>query len=133
MKYNLIFGHKTPDTDSVCSALALAHLKNKLNEPSKAYILGNVNKETSFVLNYFKADEPEILNNVKIQLKDLDYARVKPFNKLKSVHFAYFHMNENKLRTLPIVDEEDYLCGIITMKDIAMSLINTDQQHLCTS
>ena len=133
MKYNLIFGHKTPDTDSVCSALALAHLKNKLNEPSKAYILGNINKETSFVLKHFKADVPEILDNVKIQLKDLDYARVKPFNKLKSVHFAYFHMNENKLRTLPIVDEENYLCGIITMKDIAMSLINTDQQHLCTS
>ena len=133
MKYNLIFGHKTPDTDSVCSALALAHLKNKLNEPSKAYILGNVNKETSFVLKHFKADVPEILDNVKIQLKDLDYARVKTFNKLKSVHFAYFHMNENKLRTLPIVDEENYLCGIITMKDIAMSLINTDQQHLCTS
>ena len=133
MKYNLIFGHKTPDTDSVCSAIALAHLKNKLNEPSKAYILGNINKETSFVLKHFKADVPEILDNVKIQLKDLDYARVKPFNKLKSVHFAYFHMNENKLRTLPIVDEENYLCGIITMKDIAMSLINTDQQHLCTS
>ena len=133
MKYNLIFGHKTPDTDSVCSALALAHLKNKLNEPSKAYILGNVNKETSFVLKHFKADVPEILDNVKIQLKDLDYARVKPFNKHQSVHFAYFHMNENKLRTLPIVDEENYLCGIITMKDIAMSLINTDQQHLCTS
>ncbi len=133
MKYNLIFGHKTPDTDSVCSAIALAHLKNKLNEPSKAYILGNVNKETSFVLKHFKADVPEILDNVKIQLKDLDYARVKPFNKHQSVHFAYFHMNENKLRTLPIVDEENYLCGIITMKDIAMSLINTDQQHLCTS
>lgn len=133
MKYNLIFGHKTPDTDSVCSAIALAHLKNKLNEPSKAYILGNINKETSFVLKYFNANVPEILNNVKIQLKDLDFARVKSFNKHQSVHFAYFHMNENKLRTLPIVDEENYLCGIITMKDIAMSLINTDQQHLCTS
>lgn len=133
MKYNLIFGHKTPDTDSVCSAIALAHLKNKLNEPSKAYILGNINKETSFVLKYFNVDVPEILNNVKIQVKDLDFDRVKPFNKHKSVHFAYFHMNENRLRTLPIVDEENYLCGIITMKDIAMSLINTDQQYLCTS
>ena len=133
MKYNLIFGHKTPDTDSVCSAIALAHLKNKLNEPSKAYILGNINKETSFVLKYFNVEVPEILNNVKIQVKDLDFDRVKPFNKHKSVHFAYFHMNENRLRTLPIVDEENYLCGIITMKDIAMSLINTDQQYLCTS
>ena len=133
MKYNLIFGHKTPDTDSVCSAIALSHLKNKLNEPSKAYILGDINKETAFVLKYFNVSVPEILDNVKIQIKDLNFERVKPFTKNKSVHFAYFHMNENKLRTLPIVDEENNLCGLITMKDIAMSLINTDQHYLCTS
>lgn len=133
MKYNLIFGHKTPDTDSVCSAISFSHLKNKLNEPSKAYILGDINKETAFVLKYFNVSVPEILDNVKIQIKDLDFERVKPFTKNKSVHFAYFHMNENKLRTLPIVDEENNLCGLITMKDIAMSLINTDQHYLCTS
>lgn len=133
MKYNLIFGHRLPDTDSVTSAIALANLKNKLNEPSKAYILGNINKETEFVLKHFDVQVPEILDNVRIQIKDLDYERVKPFNRDKSVHFAYFHMNENKLRTLPVVDEDYNLCGIITMKDIAMSLINTDQAHLSTS
>jgi manganese-dependent inorganic pyrophosphatase len=133
MKYNMIFGHKTPDTDSVCSAIALAYLKNQLNEPSMAYTLGDINKETEFVLKYFKVDVPEILDNVRIQIKDLDYERVKPFKKHNSVHFAYFHMNENRLRTLPIVDDENKLCGLITMKDIAMSLINTDQHYLCTS
>ena len=133
MRYNLIFGHKTPDTDSVCSAIALSNLKNMLNEPSRAYILGGINKETAFVLKYFNVDVPEILDNVKIQIKDLDFERVKPLTKNQSVHFAYFHMNEYKLRTLPVVDEENNLCGILTMKDIAMSLINTDQQYLCTS
>lgn len=133
MKYNLIFGHKTPDTDSVCAAIALSELKNKLNEASMPFILGNINKETEFVLRYFNVDVPKVLGNVKIQLKDLDFDRVKPFTKDNSVHFAYFNMNENKLRTLPIVDEEGYLAGIITMKDIAMSLINTDQQYLSTS
>jgi manganese-dependent inorganic pyrophosphatase len=133
MKYNLIFGHRTPDTDSVCAAIALSELKNKLNEASMPFILGNINKETEFVLSYFNVDVPKVLDNVKIQIKDLDFDRVKPFNKDNSVHFAYFNMNENKLRTLPIVDEEGYLAGIITMKDIAMSLINTDQQYLSTS
>lgn len=133
MKHNLIFGHKTPDTDSVCAAIALSELKNKLNDFSVPYILGHINKETEFVLNYFNVEVPKILDNVKIQIKDLDYDKVKPFNKNKSVHFAYFNMNENKLRTLPVVDDDGSLAGIVTMKDIAMSLINTDQQYLCTS
>lgn len=133
MKHNLIFGHKTPDTDSVCAAMAMSNLKNELNELSKPYVLGHINKETEFVLKYFKAETPEKLNNVKIQVSDLDYDRVTPFHKYNSVHFAYFNMNENKLRTLPIVDEDGCLAGIITMKDIAMSLINTDQRFLNTS
>ena len=73
MKHNLIFGHKTPDTDSVCAAIALSELKNTINEPSKPYILGNLNKETEFALKYFNVDVPEKLNNVKIQIKDLAF------------------------------------------------------------
>lgn len=133
MKHNLIFGHKTPDTDSVCSAITLANLKNKLNQSSKPYTLGKINKETDFVLKYFNVDIPVELDNVKVQIKDLSYDKVKPFRAEQSIHFAYFFMNENKLRTLPIVDDENNLVGIITMKDIAMSLINTDQKLLNTS
>jgi manganese-dependent inorganic pyrophosphatase len=133
MKHNLIFGHKTPDTDSVCAAITLANLKNKINEYSKPYILGKINKETEFVLKYFNITVPEELLNVKIQVRDLNYDRVKPFTGEQSIHFAYFFMNENKLRTLPIVDEQGYLLGIITMKDIAMSLINADEKLLNTS
>ncbi len=133
MRYNLIFGHKIPDTDSVCSAIALSQLKNAINEPSKPYVIGNINKETEYVLEYFNVKIPEKIDNVKIQIKDLDFERIKPFIKSQSVHFAYFYMNENRLRTLPIVDKDGYLSGIVTMKDIAMSLINIDQKHLHTS
>lgn len=133
MKHNLIFGHKVPDTDSVCASITLANLKNKLNESSKPYILGKINKETDFVLKYFNVNVPDELDNVKVQIKDLNYDKVKPFRAEQSIHFAYFFMNENRLRTLPIVDDENNLIGIITMKDIAMSLINTDQKLLNTS
>jgi len=133
MKHNLVFGHKIPDTDSVCAAITLSNLKNKLNEKSKPYVLGKINKETDFVLKYFNTNVPEELNNVKIQVKDLNYDKVKPFKAEQSIHFAYFFMNENKLRLLPIVDNDGNLAGVITMKDIAMSLINTDQEFLNTS
>ena len=133
MKHNLIFGHKTPDTDSVCASITLANLKNQLNEKSKPYTLGKISKETDFVLRYFNVDVPVELDNVKVQIKDLNYDKVKPFKIEQSIHFAYFSMNENRLRTLPIVDDENNLVGIITMKDIAMSLINTDQKLLNTS
>lgn len=133
MKHNLIFGHKTPDTDSVCAAIALAELKNELNEASEPYILGNVNKETEFVLKYFNVEAPQILRNVKVQIKDLDYGRVKPLRKNQPVYSAYSIMNESGLQTLPIVDDEGHLNGIIAMEDIAMSLIDTDQQHLSAS
>lgn len=133
MKHNLIFGHRSPDTDSVCAAISLSNLKNKLHEKSRPYVLGKLNKETQFVLNYFNTEEPELLKNVKIQIKDLNYEKVNPIDYKKSINHAYFYMNENRLNTLPIVDEENHLAGLITMKDIAMSLINTDQRLLRTS
>jgi len=96
-------------------------------------VLGKINKETEYALNYFNVKVPEELQNVKIQVKDLNYERVRPLSGKQSVHFAYHYMNENKLRTLPIVDDYNNLEGIITMKDIAMSLINIDQKYLNTS
>jgi len=133
MKHNLIFGHKIPDTDSVCSAIALSNLKNELNDSSKPYILDAINRETEFVLNYFDVEVPKLLSNVRLQVKDLNYEKVNPFKAHLSVFYAYYYMNENKLRALPIVDDDNRLIGIITMKDIAMSLINIDQKTLTTS
>ncbi len=133
MKHNLIFGHRSPDTDSACAAISLSDLKNKLDEKSKPYVLGKLNKETQFVLDYFNMETPETLNNVKIQIKDLNYEKVKSINEKQSINYAYFYMNENKLNTLPIVDEHNNLLGLVTMKDIAMSLIKTDQRLLCTT
>lgn len=66
----LVFGHKNPDTDSICSAISLAHLKNKLGQDAKAYALGEVRKEAQYVLDYFKVDAPEILTSLSTICKE---------------------------------------------------------------
>ena len=60
----LIFGHKNPDTDTICSAIAYVELKNKLGKDVKAVRLGEINEETKYALNYFKAEKPELVENV---------------------------------------------------------------------
>lgn len=59
-----VFGHKSPDTDSICSSIVMAELQNKLGNPAKHYRLGDINKETKFALDYFKIAEPELLSSV---------------------------------------------------------------------
>ena len=60
----LVFGQKNPDTDTICSAIAYAELKNKLGKDVKAVRLGEVNEETKYALNYFKVEKPELVENV---------------------------------------------------------------------
>ena len=61
----LVFGHKNPDTDSICSSIALSYLKNQLGFEAKPYALGEVRKEAQFALDYFKVSAPELLTDVK--------------------------------------------------------------------
>ena len=60
----IIYGHKNPDTDTICSALAYANLKNILGIEAKAVRLGELNEETKFVLNYFGVEAPELIKTV---------------------------------------------------------------------
>ena len=60
----LVFGHKNPDTDTICSAITYAELKNKLGKDVKAVRLGEINEETKYALNYFKVEKPELVENV---------------------------------------------------------------------
>ena len=60
----LVFGHKNPDTDTICSAIAYAELKKKLGKDVKAVRLGEINEETKYALNYFKVEKPELVENV---------------------------------------------------------------------
>mgnify|MGYP002857783472 CR=1 FL=1 len=75
MKATFVFGHKKPDTDSVCSSIALAYLRNQLGDNAIPRILGDINSETKFVLDYFKVKEPKYLNDVRLQIRDLEYGK----------------------------------------------------------
>lgn len=75
MQKTFIFGHKKPDTDSVMSSVALSYLKNALGDNTEPRILGHINKETEYALNYFNIKTPEYLNDVKLQLKTLIFIR----------------------------------------------------------
>ena len=76
MSKTYIFGHKKPDTDSVLSAIALSYLKNELGEETEARILGSINKETAFALNYFGLDIPKYLNDVNTVILILEKLRM---------------------------------------------------------
>ena len=73
MQTTYIFGHKRPDTDSICASISLSYLKNKLGLKCEPMTLGEINKETKFVLDYFKIKQPKYLNDVRLQIKDVEY------------------------------------------------------------
>ena len=75
MKSVYVFGHRNPDTDSVCAAITLAHLKRRMGVNAVPAILSSTNRETKYALNYFGVKEPQFLNDVKLKVKDLNYSK----------------------------------------------------------
>lgn len=114
-----VFGHRNPDTDSVTSAIALAHLKNKQGINAIPAVLSSLNLETKFALNYFKVPEPIFLNDVKIKVKDLKYTKNYTINENESIYNAYYKMEKAGISKIPVVDQNKKMLGIVSMKDIA--------------
>lgn len=133
MEKILVFGHQKPDTDSVTSAIALAYLKSKLGMNTEARVLGSINNETAFVLKYFGFPTPRYLNDVRLQIKDVDYTKNCFLHKDDSIFKGYKYMNETNIGTIPIVDEKGKYLGAVSMKDVAGNLINGDLEKINTS
>ena len=121
-----IFGHQSPDTDAVTSAISLSHLKNKLGMDTEPRVLGHINKETKYVLDKFGIKEPKYLNDVKLQLKDLDYHKGLFVDENKSIAYVYKFLTEKGVTGTPVVTDGNKYKGIITIKDIAKKLISND-------
>lgn len=131
-----IVGHKNPDTDSICAAIAYANLKNKIDE-AHTYIpkrAGEVNAETSYVLKYFGVDEPAYIEDVGTQLKDIAYSKTMGVSGQISMKKAWELMNELKVVTLPVVNDRNKLEGLIVTGDIAKSYMDVyDSSALSTA
>lgn len=127
MKKNVwVVGHKNPDTDSICAAITYANLKNKI-QPEETYIpkkAGKINSETRYVLNRFGVDEPETIGDVGAQIKDIDYRHTQGVSGHYSLKKAWELMRQLDVVTLPVVDANRRLEGVIVNGDIAYSYMD---------
>lgn len=136
MRNNKIYviGHKNPDTDSICSAIAYAYLKNKTDD--REYVAkraGQINEETQFVLNYFEVEVPEYVNDIGTQVKDIEIRETQGVSREISLKRAWHLMKELNVVTLPIT-KHGRLEGVITTEDIAEAYMDVrDSKILSTA
>lgn len=141
-----VVGHKNPDTDSICSAISYAWLKNELaaraeksapeaqttpesaagsSSAARPFYLpmraGHVNQETEFVLSHFGVPAPDYLPDVEPQVKDLSIKKVSGISEDISLREAYDSMRRQESVTLPVLSAGGQLSGVITINDIAES------------
>jgi len=128
-----ITGHQNPDTDSICSAIAYAYLKQRLNMDATAVRIGRVNRETAFVLDYFGVSEPEYLPTVKTQVWNLSMDVIDPISPELSLREAWQILSANKMGVLPVEDGEHKLCGIVSVSDIANAYMNFPESNTLSS
>lgn len=133
MEKTLIFGHQKPDTDSVTSAIVLSYLKNKLGDNTEPRVLGNINNETAFVLKYFNVKTPKYLNDVRTQIKNVDYVKDCFLNENDSIYKGYKYMKDTKISTIPVISNDEKYIGSVSMKDVASNLISGNIGLLHTS
>lgn len=127
-----VIGHKNPDTDSICSAIAYADIKNRTSQKVKyvAKRAGQINEETEYVLNRFGMQPPGYLSNIGTQVKDMDIRMSPEADKSISLKNAWDLMMEKSIVSLPIRDKEGQLEGLITIGDIAKTYMDTTDSYL---
>lgn len=128
-----IFGHKNPDADSVCGSITLSNLKNKLGMNTEPRILSPINKETEYILNRFNIKVPEYLNDVRVQIKDVNYHKDYIINENKSIYEAFKKMNDNAITGLPLVDDSDLFKGYVSLKEVASEMIYNENLYIDTT
>lgn len=114
-----VSGHKNPDTDSICSAIAYSYLLNATNKYNAIPVrLGEVNRETEYILKRFGIEHPILLKTVKQKVEDLNYDKVTVFSKDLTLKTAWFLLKQQNLKSAPILDEHGQLLGLLSTSNI---------------
>ena len=133
MKKINIFGHKNPDTDSVCAAISLSYLKNKLGYNTTPRVLGEINNETKYALNYFGLNIPAYLNDVRVKIKDITYHKDFYIHEDTSIFDTYSFMNEKNITGIPLINNQKLFVGYVSLKEIARTMITDSNNSLDTT
>ena len=136
MKKVWVLGHKNPDTDSICAAIAYAALKNVTVQGTvfEAKRAGQINEETKYVLEHFEVEEPELVEDVGAQIKDIAYRKTEGVSSHFSIKRAWVMMNSLDVVSLPITRRDNTLEGLIVTGDIAKSYMDVlDNRILATA
>ena len=114
-----VSGHRNPDTDSICSAIAYSYLLNATNKYNAVPVrLGEINRETEYVLKRFGVEHPVLLKTVKQKVEDLNYDKVTVFSKELTLKTAWFLLKQQNLKSAPILDEHGQLLGLLSTSNI---------------
>lgn len=121
-----VVGHKNPDTDSICSAIAYANLKRQIAGDKYRFVpmrAGMLNEETQYILDRFGVDAPKLLGNVHLRVQDVDVNRMDGISSNMSIKEAWALMKERNVYTVAVT-REDKLEGVISTQNIAMSYMD---------
>lgn len=114
-----VSGHRNPDTDSICSAIAYSYLLNATNKYNAVPVrLGEINRETEYVLKRFGVEHTVLLKTVKQKVEDLNYDKVTVFSKDLTLKTAWFLLKQQNLKSAPILDEHGQLLGLLSTSNI---------------
>ncbi len=130
-----VIGHKNPDTDSICSAIAYANLKNILSDGKKQYVAcraGSINQETRFVLERFGMESPFYVSDVMTQVRDMEIRKTAGVSGGLSLRRAWKMMRKQHIFTLPIT-EDGKLQGLITVSDIAKAYMDVYENTILST
>lgn len=114
-----VIGHRNPDTDSICSAIGYAHLKQAMGENAKPARAGKINNETKFVLETLGFDKPELITDLYPRVRDIMNSQVIAVSPKDTLRDLGLLMKQHKIKSVPVVDEKQMLVGVVSVGDLA--------------